>query len=105
MVSTTEMRATLKFPAPQNATLKFTFLGPTKEVSHLGNGQVRSQFGIKLRAQDTCNIVYVMWHFSPDQKIAVSAKPNPGKHTSSTMILVTSITARQVLCLGSHCRR
>jgi hypothetical protein len=81
MVSTKEMRATLKFPTPQNVTLKFTFLGPTKEVSHLGNGQVRSQFGIKLRAQDTCNIVYVMWHFSPDQKIAVSVKRNPGNRT------------------------
>src|SRR6202022_625584 len=34
-----------------------------------------------LRAQDTCNIVYVMWHFSPDQKIAVSVKRNPGKRT------------------------
>ena len=42
---------------------------------------MRSQFGIELRAQDTCNIVYVMWHFSPDQKIAVSVKRNPGKRT------------------------
>lgn len=81
MVSTKEMRATLKFPTPQNVTVKFTFLGPTKQVSHLGDGEVRSQFGIKLRAQDTCNIVYVMWHFSPNQKIAVSVKRNPGKRT------------------------
>ena len=80
-VSTKEMRATLKFPTQQYVTLKFTFLGPTKEVSRLGNGEVRSQFGIKLRAQDTCNIVYIMWHFSPDQKIAVSVKRNPGKRT------------------------
>ncbi len=70
MVSSKEMRATLKFATQQDVTVKFTYLGPTHEVSHLGNGEVRSQFGIKLRAQDTCNIVYVMWHFSPDQKIA-----------------------------------
>ena len=81
MVSTKEMRATLKFPTQQNVTLKFSFLGTTKKVSRLGNGTVRSQFGIKLRAQDTCNIVYIMWHFSPDQKIAVSIKRNPGKRT------------------------
>jgi len=81
MVSTKEMRATLKFPTPQDATVKFTYLGPTKEVSRLGNGEVRSQFGLKLRAQDTCNTVYIMWHFSPDQKIAVSVKRNPGKRT------------------------
>jgi len=81
MVSTKEMRATLKFPTQQEVTLKLTYLGPTKDVSHLGNGEVRSQFGIKLRAQDMCNIVYVMWHFAPDQKIAVSVKRNPGERT------------------------
>ena len=80
-VSTKEMRATLKHTTPQNVTLNFTYLGPTKEVAHLGSGEVRSQFGIKLRAQDTCNIVYVMWHFAPDQKIAVSVKRNPGQST------------------------
>jgi len=81
MVSTKEMRATLKFKTEQNAAVKFTYLGPTAEVSRLGTGEVRSQFGIKLRAQDTCNIVYIMWHFAPDSKIAVSVKRNPGKRT------------------------
>ena len=81
MVSTKEMRATLKARTQQNVTVKFTYLGPTREVAHLGSGEVRSQFGIKLRAQDTCNIVYVMWHFAPDQRIAVSVKRNPGQRT------------------------
>jgi hypothetical protein len=81
MVSTKEMRATLKRSTGQNVTVRFSYLGPTKEVSRLGNGLVRSQFGIKLRGQDTCNIVYVMWHFAPDQKIAVSVKRNPGQST------------------------
>ncbi len=80
MVSTKEMRATLKFPTQQNVTVKFNYLGPTKDVSRLRNGQVRSQFGIKLRGQDTCNVVYIMWHFAPDQKVAVSVKRNAGKH-------------------------
>ncbi|HEY6944731.1 MAG TPA: hypothetical protein VI431_06300 [Candidatus Acidoferrum sp.] len=82
-VSTKEMRATLKFTTEQSATAKFTYLGPTKEVAHLGSGEVRSQFGIKLRAQNDCNVVYIMWHFAPDQKIAVSIKRNPDKHTHS----------------------
>jgi len=80
-VSSKEMRATLKFTTEQTATVKFTYLGPTKEVAHLGSGEIRSQFGIKLRAQDDCNVIYVMWHFAPDQKIAVSVKRNPGKRT------------------------
>jgi hypothetical protein len=80
-VSSKEMRATLQRASPsQKATLNFTYLGPTKEVSHLGNGEVRHQFGIKLRAQDTCNLVYVMWNFDM-QKIAVSVKLNPGQRT------------------------
>ena len=80
-VSTKEMRATLKFTTEQTATVKFTYLGPTKEVSRLGGGEVRIQFGLKLRAQNDCNVIYVMWHFAPDQKIAVSIKRNPGKRT------------------------
>ena len=81
-VSTKEMRATLRFTTEQNATVKFTYLGPPKEVARLGSG-VRRQFGIKLRAHDDCNVVYVMWHFAPDQKIAVSIKRNPGKRTNA----------------------
>src|SRR5215469_15274706 len=80
-VSTKEMRATLKFTTEQTATVKFTYLGPTKEVAHSGSRDVPSQFGIRLRAHDDCNAVYVMWHFAPDQKIAVSVKRNPGKRT------------------------
>ncbi|MET3120355.1 hypothetical protein AAKU64_004607 [Undibacterium sp. GrIS 1.8] len=81
MVSTKEMRATLKVPSQRDVTVNFSYLGPTEEISRLGSGAVRSQFGVKLRAQDTCNIVYVMWHFSPDQNIAVSVKRNPGMKT------------------------
>lgn len=80
-VSTKEMRASLKFTTEQSVTVKFTYLGPTKEVAQLGSKEVRRQFGVKLRAHDDCNAVYVMWHFAPDQKIAVSVKRNPGKRT------------------------
>ena len=80
-VSTKEMRAVLNFATAQEARVNLTYLGPTKEVSKLGSGEVRSQFGLKLRAQDNCNLVYVMWHFAPDKKIAVSVKRNPGEST------------------------
>jgi len=80
-VSTKEMRAVLKDRTPQNVTMKFIYLGPTSEVSRLGSGAIRSQFGIKLRELDQCNLVYVMWRFTPDQKIVVSIKRNPGQST------------------------
>lgn len=81
MVSSKEMRGTVKFRTQQNVTLRFTYLGPTREVARLGSGEIRSQFGIKLRSLNQCNLVYVMWHFAPDQKIAVSIKRNPGQST------------------------
>src|ERR1700676_4295567 len=81
MVGSKEMRATLKRISPsQKVAIKFTYLGPSNEVSHLGSGEVRHQFGVKLKAQDICNLVYVMWNFDT-QKVAVSVKLNPGQRT------------------------
>lgn len=82
-VSSKQLRATLKFSTEQSVTVKFTYLGPSKELAHVGRKEVPSQFGLKLRAHDDCNGVYVMWHFAPDQKIAVSVKRNPGKRTQA----------------------
>lgn len=80
-VSTKEMRATLKFTTEQTATVKFTYLGPATDVSRPGRDKVLSQFGIKLRAQNDCNAIYVLWRFAPDQKIVVSIQRNPAKRT------------------------
>ncbi len=44
---------------------------------------MRRQFGLKLRAQDACNLVYAMWRIEPESKIVVSVKSNPGEHTSA----------------------
>jgi hypothetical protein len=44
---------------------------------------MRRQFGLKLRAQDACNLVYVMWRIGPESKLVVSVKSNPGQHTSA----------------------
>jgi len=80
MTQSKEMRATLKQDTPQHVTVSFTYFGPSREVSRLGSGEIRHQFGIKLRAQDICNLVYVMWNFDT-QKIAISVKTNPGQRT------------------------
>ena len=60
--------------------VNFAYLAPSREVSRLGSGEIRHQFGIKLKAQDICNLVYVMWNFDT-QRIAVSVKTNPGQRT------------------------
>src|SRR4029077_13503182 len=61
----------------------FTFLGSTGNEARLGSGELRRQFGLKLRAQDACNLVYTMWRIEPESKLVVSVKSNPGQHSSA----------------------
>lgn len=64
------------------AELRFTYLGATAEQKPLQSGEMRRQLGLKLRAQDGCNVVYVMWRIEPKAGLVVSMKHNPGMHRS-----------------------
>jgi hypothetical protein len=81
-VDDTKMRAIVPAPAA-GIEARFKYLGPTAETSPLGSGEVRRQFGLKLRAQDPCNLVYAVWRFEPKPEIVVQVKSNPGEHESS----------------------
>ena len=63
------------------AAIKFTYGGPSEESELLASGQLRRQLGLKLRAEDGCNLIYVMWRIEPTPGLEVSVKRNPGKHT------------------------
>ena len=63
------------------ASLTFTYRGESFETRELAGGEARRQIGLKLRAQDSCNVVYVMWRLDPKPKIDVSVKYNPFKTT------------------------
>jgi hypothetical protein len=80
-VNTKEMRAIITGTTGRSITVHFVYLGPTREVSRLADGEIRNQFGVKLRAQDTCNIVYVMWHLERNVGVSAQMKRNPGKKT------------------------
>jgi hypothetical protein len=82
-VNVSKMRAYMSALTPQLIEAHFTYLGPTEIDSPLGSGELRRQFGLKLRAQDACNLVYVMWRIEPESKLVVSVKSNPGQHTSA----------------------
>jgi hypothetical protein len=82
-VSTPKMRAYLNKPSTDAAELSFTYLGPTTTESRLGSGASRHQFGLKLRAQDACNLVYLMWRIEPESKLVGSVKSNPGQRSSA----------------------
>jgi hypothetical protein len=75
------VRATQRAKTAKAARLVFTFHGPTKEESKLASGQVARQIGLKLRAKNTCNLLYVMWKLEDKERVAVSVKRNPGQST------------------------
>ena len=63
------------------AAMTFTFRGDSDTIRELASGQARRQLGLKLRAQNGCNLVYVMWRLDPKPKLEVSIKSNPGAVT------------------------
>lgn len=82
-VSVPKMRAYLNHVTPQTVEARFTYLGSTGNEARLGSGELRRQFGLKLRAGDPCNLVYAMWRIEPESKLVVSVKSNPGQRTSA----------------------
>ena len=77
-IDTPSSRAVLRFQTDPVAEIGFRYLGPSAESKPLASGELRRQIGIKLRAANTCNLVYAMWHIEPDSRVAVSVKRNPG---------------------------
>lgn len=82
-VAVPKMRAYLNATTAQSVEADFTYFGSTGNEARLGSGELRRQFGLKLRAQDACNLVYAMWRIEPESKLVVSVKSNPGQHTSA----------------------
>jgi hypothetical protein len=75
------VKAATQNRADQIAEIRFRYLGPTQSSKPLASGELRRQIGLKLQAQDTCNLIYAMWHIEPDTTVAVSIKRNVGMNT------------------------
>lgn len=71
-------RATARGSLGDAAALEFVYRGDTAAVRELASGQARRQLGLKLRAANGCNLIYVMWRLDPTPKIDVSVKLNAG---------------------------
>jgi hypothetical protein len=76
-----KVRAVAAVDAGDAAELRFTYRGPSAVQVPLDDGEDRHQVGIKLRAQDGCNVIYVMWRIRPVAQVVVSIKQNPGAST------------------------
>lgn len=75
-------RAVAPGHAGDAAAVRVRVNGRTEHTRALASGQERRQVGLKLRAQDGCNLVYVMWRLDPKPKLDVSVKRNPGQRTA-----------------------
>lgn len=82
-VEASKVRAVVPGLDATAAELRFKYLGPTRVQKALASGESRQQLGLKLRAQDGCNVVYVMWRLGPKAGLHVSVKSNPKNHTSA----------------------
>jgi len=80
-VTAPTMRAVALGSSGDAASLRFVFRGETAVSRELASGEARRQLGLKLRAQDGCNLVYVMWRLDPKPSLEVSLKRNPGQRT------------------------
>ena len=82
-VDVPKLRAYVNQSSAEAAEIRFTYLGGTSSEARLASGESRRQFGLKLRAADACNLVYVMWRIEPKSALVVSVKRNPGQHASA----------------------
>jgi hypothetical protein len=83
-VDVPKMRAYATTATLQDETARFTYFGPSSgKEAPLGSGEMRRQFGLKLHAEDACNLVYAMWRIEPKSQLVVSVKSNPGQHSSA----------------------
>jgi len=79
-ISDPTVRAIAPLTSGTAGRLAFDALGRTTTERDLASGQARHQVGLKLRAQDSCNVLYVMWR-SDKPRLEVSLKLNAGSRT------------------------
>lgn len=82
-VDSASSRAVMKTPDDTFGQIRFQYLGPTTEDVPFASGTMRRQVGIKLKAADSCNVIYAMWRIEPESDIIVTTKINPGKSKHS----------------------
>jgi hypothetical protein len=74
------MRAVLDGVGTQAAEVRFTYAGAATGST---TGEVE-KLALKLRAEDSCNVVHAVWQVAPQGKIVVFINRNPDAHTFAT---------------------
>jgi hypothetical protein len=98
-VTVSKMRAYLNASTPPMVEAHFTFLGGTANEARLGSGELRRQFGLKLRAADSCNLVYAMWRIDPESRFSCRCRLDGFFHRGlRSQQAEAVIAARQKIC-------
>ncbi len=77
LVESGSSRAVVNNADDRYVGLLFEYLGPSLDETRLKSGGVARQLGLKLQAQDSCNVVYVMWPLEAEE-LVVLTKVNQG---------------------------
>jgi len=104
-VKVPKMRAYVNTWVSQDVEAHFTYLGATDQESRLGSGQTRRQFGLKLRAQDPCNLLYAMWRIEPESKLVVSVKTPANTQVRNVGTVATRTSNHDASRLCPSCGR
>ena len=80
-VDSPTFRAVALGTSGEAVAINFVYRGRSQQTRALASGQVRRQIGLKLRAANGCNLVYVMWRLDPKPMLEMSIKHNPGART------------------------
>lgn len=74
------MRGFVPGSTGDEASLDFVYRGTLEKRTELASGDSRAQLGVKLRAADSCNVLYAMWRTETNE-IVVQVKRNADAHT------------------------
>lgn len=75
------IRATMRTGTAPLACLQFRYFWPTLTRATSGSGIEYHQVGLKLRSNNPCNLMYVMWRIQPKEELIVLVKRNPRQST------------------------
>lgn len=81
LIETPITRAVWQDSDGERGGIEIEYLGPTTQQTPAASGRVLRQIGLRLRGQDPCNAIYVMWPVEPEARLRVMTKINEGLST------------------------
>ena len=103
-VDAPKMRAYVNAWTSQAIEARFTYLAPTAEETKLGSGEIRRQFGLKLRAQNAVTWCTPCGALSPSRKLWFPSKEIPTRpEAPSAETAATRTSSPSTLAPYLHC--